>query len=65
MSQKMIIRLFVVSFVLLSFFAGCGEQMALNLDKGGVSTYKFVSETIQDFKFDQLSVNKRKKEQNP
>jgi len=64
MSQKMIIRLFIACFVLMSFSAGCTEQMSLSFDQGGVSTYKFVSETTQDFKFEQLSAGKKKVEQN-
>ena len=64
MSQKLVIKLFVASFVLLSFTAGCTEQMSLTFDQEGVSTYKFASETIQDFKFEQISVGKTKEEQN-
>jgi hypothetical protein len=70
MSQKLLVVLAVVFMSSVLFLTGCtpevkeSAQIALKLTSGDSSVYKVAFETIQDYKFDQPSIDKVKIEQN-
>ncbi len=58
MNRNMRIAMIAVAGLGLTMMAGCGSQaqMTLNLKAGEMATYKVMTETIKDFKFEQPSM---------